>query len=246
MSRVEDKIFYQIQKYNTSKEAWDALKNLYGKVTKEDIYKIEDELVSLYPKTFDSIQHFIIRVKELRTNIDDCGSPNKDDNLIYLIHNKLPSEYSTFVSSYNTSKTTLGFAYQKVTFDRYAQLLEEEEHKLKSMGILQSSKSKALVANNEGSQNSACQTSNKGKGKKKKWKNNTQEDTKKATQPSNQQGKSSSNSNKKGDTNKEKKKCAYRKKLGHEEHKCYNKKIDELTIIMKKHNVPLPNSYKEK
>ena len=30
---VEDKILYQIIKYNTSKETWDALKNLYGKMT---------------------------------------------------------------------------------------------------------------------------------------------------------------------------------------------------------------------
>lgn len=109
------------------------------------------------------------------------------------------------------------------------------------MGILNSPKSKALVANNEGSE-----TSNKGKGKNKKWKNNKSEDAEKTTPQSNQQGKSSSNSNKKGDNNKDKKKCAYCKKLGHEEHECYHKKIHELMSIMKKHNVPLPNAYKEK
>ena len=49
------------------------------------------------------------------------------------------------------------------------------------MRILKSPKSKALVANNEGSQNSAGQTSNKGKGKHKKWINNTQEDIEKTT-----------------------------------------------------------------
>ena len=64
----------------------------------------------------------------------------------------------------------------------------------------------------------------------------------KKTPQSNQQGKSSSNSNKKGDNNKEKKKCAYCKKSGHEEHECYLKKIDELTNIIEKHNVPLPNA----
>ena len=31
-----------------------------------------------------------------------------------------------------------------------------------------------------------------------------------------------------------------------DEHQCYHKKIDELKNIMKKHNVPLPNAYKEK
>ena len=34
--------------------------------------------------------------------------------------------------------------------------------------------------------------------------------------------------------------------MGHEEHECYLKKIDELTHIMKQHNVSLPNAYKDK
>ena len=52
---VDDKIIYPIQKSSTSKEAWDTLKNLYDKVSEEDVFKIEDELVSLDPKSFDSI-----------------------------------------------------------------------------------------------------------------------------------------------------------------------------------------------
>ena len=110
---VDDKIMYEIQKSSTSKQAWDTLKNLYDKVSEEVVFKIEYELVSLDPKSFDSIQDFIIKVNELRTNLTDCGNPIKDDRLIYLIHNKLSSEYSTFVSSYNTSKTTLGSTYKK-------------------------------------------------------------------------------------------------------------------------------------
>ena len=97
------------------------------------------------------------------------------------------------------------------------------------MGILTSPKSKALVANNEGSSNSVGQSSNKGKGKNQKCKNNKLEDAEKTTPQSIQQGKSSSNSNTKRDKNKEKKKCAYCKKLDHEEHECYHKNIDELT-----------------
>ena len=52
---VDDKILYHIIKYDTSNETWDAIKRLYGKVTKEDVYKIEDELISLDPKNFYSI-----------------------------------------------------------------------------------------------------------------------------------------------------------------------------------------------
>ncbi len=155
-------------------------KAFYGKVSKEDVFKIEDELVSLDPKSYDSIQDFIIKVNELRTKLTNCGSSIKDDRLIYLIHNKLPSEYSTFVSSFNTSKTTLGSAYKKVTFDEYAKLLDDEEKKLKSMGILKTPQCKSLVANNEGSQNLAGQSSNKGKGKK-KWKKDKSKDAEKTT-----------------------------------------------------------------
>ena len=158
----------------------------------------------------------------------------------------MPLEYSTFVSSFNTTKATLGASYNKITFDDYAQLLEDEQAKLITLGILKSSKSNALVANNESSKNSTSESSNKGKGKKKKWKDNKQGDTKNSSPKSNQQkGKSSSNTNKKGDNNQEKKKCAYCKRTGHDEHQCYHKKIDELKNIMK-HNVPFPNSYKEK
>ena len=162
---IDDKIMYQIKKCSTSKEAWDTLKNLNDKVSDEDVFKIEDELISLDPKSFDSIQDFIIKVNELRMKLIDCGNPIKDGRLIYNIHNKLPSEYSTFVSSYNTLTTTLGSAYKKVSFEEYAKLLDEEEQKLKTMGILTSPKSKALVANNEGSSNSTSQSSNTSKGK---------------------------------------------------------------------------------
>ena len=87
-------------------------------------------------------------MNELTKEITNYGNPIKDDRLIYFIHNNLPSKYSTFFSSYNTSKTALGSTYQKVSFDEYVDLLDREENKLISMRILNSPKSKALVTNN--------------------------------------------------------------------------------------------------
>ena len=52
---VDDKIMYQIHKSNTFKQAWDTLKNLYDKVFEEDFFKLEDELISLDPKSFDYV-----------------------------------------------------------------------------------------------------------------------------------------------------------------------------------------------
>ena len=92
------------------------------------------------------------------------------------------------------------------------------------MEILKSSKSKALVANNESSKNPISESLNKGKGKKKKRKDNKQGDTEKSPPKSNKKrGKYSPNTNKKGDNNQEKKKCTYCKRIGHDKHQCYHK-----------------------
>ena len=76
---VDDKIMYQIKKCTTSKEAWDTLESPYGKVSEEDVFKIEDEFVSLDPKSYDSMQDFIIKVNELRMKLTDIGNSIKDD-----------------------------------------------------------------------------------------------------------------------------------------------------------------------
>lgn len=52
---VDDKIMYQIKKCTTSKKSWDTLESLYGKVSEEDVFKIEDKLVCLDPMSYDSI-----------------------------------------------------------------------------------------------------------------------------------------------------------------------------------------------
>ena len=70
----------------------------------------------------------------------------------------LPPEYATFVSSFNTHKLTMVSAYIKPSFKKFAKMLVSENDNLVGMGILKTSKSKALVAN-EG--NSSGKNSNK-------------------------------------------------------------------------------------
>ena len=44
-----------------SKEAWDKLEQLYGKMDEEKGFQIEDDLLLLDPKNYDTIQDFIIK-----------------------------------------------------------------------------------------------------------------------------------------------------------------------------------------
>ncbi|MDF3680888.1 hypothetical protein P3S38_28330, partial [Enterobacter hormaechei] len=66
-------IMYQIIKCTTSKEAWDTLESLYGKVSEEDVFKIEDELVSL-DRSFCLPQI----LTGLESPNKDSKSPNRD------------------------------------------------------------------------------------------------------------------------------------------------------------------------
>lgn len=122
---------------------------MYGKVDEEKGFQIEDDLLLLDPKNYDTIQHYIIKVNEYRALLKDCGIPMKDDRLIHHILKRLPSEYANFVPSFNTHKLTMGFAYQKPSFDDFVDMLIVQQSHLVDFGLLKSSKTKALVATNE-------------------------------------------------------------------------------------------------
>ena len=236
LKNISDPVKYHIRNITNPIEIWTKLEALYGIIDEDMAYTIED----MY-----------------RAQLKDCGEPIKDGKLIKHVMTHLPPEYATFVSSYNTHKLTMGSAFTKPSFESFSRILVLEHEKLVSMGILQSSKTKALVAN-EG--NSSGKKFNK---KKKRWKVEPQDDTQKSSsthqsnslhqsfstqKSSSQQGKSFSNNNKKGNNfnKREMKTCAYCKKNGHDEHECKDKKIDELLNIMRKHKIDVPNTYKDK
>ena len=98
-------------------------------------------------------------------------------------------------------------AFENLTFDGFVETLMMKQPKLIDMGLLTSSKTKALVASDDTklSQGGISYNNNK----KKKWKQKSQSKTQQSL--SSQQGNSSSNK-------KDKIFCAYCKKSNHDEH----------------------------
>ena len=81
--------------------------------------------------------------------LKDCGEPIKNAKLIKHFMTHLPPKYAPFVSSYNTHKLTMGSSFTKPSFNKFSEMLVLEHHNLVIMVILQSSKTKALVSNQE-------------------------------------------------------------------------------------------------
>ena len=86
------------------------------KVDEEKGFQIKYDLLVLDPKNFDTIKDYINKSNEFRALLKDCGNPMKDDRLIHHILKRLPSEYASFVSSYNTHGLTMRSSFQKPTF----------------------------------------------------------------------------------------------------------------------------------
>ena len=230
---VNHDLLFHIINCKESKEAWDKLKSIYGKVDEEKGFQIEDDLLLLDPNNFDMLQDYLTKVNEYRALLTDCGNPISDDRLIHHILKKLPKEYASFYSSFHTHRLTMGTAYTKPSFDSFSEILIREQSHLMDKGLLTSSKSKALVVSND------TKSTQGGKGSYNNQ--NKQQKPKSETQHTSQQG--SSSSNKKGNNNKkEQLTCAYCKKKNHDEHHCKTKRIDELENLLKKNRINVPGA----
>lgn len=90
-------------------------------------FQLENELIGLNPRYFDSIQEFFIKLKSLRLQLSKSGVQKEDSQLILSILSKLGPDLDDFASS-----------------------LTREQAKLASMGMVKpSSSSQALIASHE-------------------------------------------------------------------------------------------------
>ena len=147
LKHISDPVKYHIRKLTNPKEVWAKLEALYGIVDEDMAYTIEEKLLKLDPRNFDTIKDYLTQVENYRAQLKDCGEPIKDGKMIKHIMTHLPLEYAPFVSSFNTHKLTMGTAYVKPSFEKFLEILILQHENLVSMGILKSSKTKVLVEN---------------------------------------------------------------------------------------------------
>ena len=70
---VHEDIIFHIDNCKTVKEAWDKFSSLYIKVEKGRGFELDESLMSLDLKEFDTIQDYITKAHELRSMVKDCG-----------------------------------------------------------------------------------------------------------------------------------------------------------------------------
>ena len=69
-------------------------------------HKIENELISLSPSSFQSLQLYFSKFKALVLQLKQCGIEKKEEQLVLAILSNIGPDYSMFVSTFHATKLT--------------------------------------------------------------------------------------------------------------------------------------------
>ena len=76
---------------------WEKLVDIFGKTDEMRGHQIENELISLSPSSFESLQLYFSKFKALVLQLKQCGIEKKEEQLVLAMLSKLGPYYSVFV-----------------------------------------------------------------------------------------------------------------------------------------------------
>ena len=121
------------------------------------VHHLENDLITLNPSNFKSLNEFFTKFKNLIYQLNKCKVEKEDDQLILSSLSKLSANYSVSMSTFQSVRITTP-NWKIPTLDAFIVYLTYEHDKLIQMGIIRSSRDQALVvggpkgANDKGKQ----------------------------------------------------------------------------------------------
>ena len=100
-------ILFHTTGLKTPKEIWDQLASLFDKQDDLWIYQLENELISLNPGSYKTMNDLFTEFKHLVLQLKKFKVDKDDDQLILAILSKLGSDYSVLVFTFHTGKITI-------------------------------------------------------------------------------------------------------------------------------------------
>ena len=138
MSISQDLRFHIID-IDTPDEALEKLKKNFGIQNQIMTHQLENELLTLNPNNFSSIEYFLSKFKSLRILLEVCKVKKEDGSLIYCILSKLGPAYSIFVFAFHSTRESTisyGTTYKYPCFDSFCDSLIREQEKILHLGLI--------------------------------------------------------------------------------------------------------------
>ena len=103
---ISDDLLFHLTDLKTPKQIWDKLESLYIKHHDLRVYQLENELISLQPSNFETLNDFFTKFKHTILLLKQCNVEKEDYQLILTILSKIRVDYSVFVSTFHARKLT--------------------------------------------------------------------------------------------------------------------------------------------
>ena len=97
---ISKDLLFHLLRLKTPKYIWDQLESLYGKQDDLRVYQVENELMSLQPGNFETLNDFFTKFKHIVLLLQQFKVKKEDDHLILAILSKLGADYSVFFSTF--------------------------------------------------------------------------------------------------------------------------------------------------
>ena len=75
-------LLFHLDGLTSPNEVWEKLVEIFGKTDEMRGHQIENELISLSPNSFESLQLYFSKFKALVLQLKQCGIEKKDDHLV--------------------------------------------------------------------------------------------------------------------------------------------------------------------
>ena len=99
-------LLFHLDELTSPNEVWEKLVEIFHKVDEMRGHQIKNELISLSPNSFESLQLYLSKFKTLVLQLKQCGIEKKDDQLVLAILSNLSPDYSVFFFTFYATKLT--------------------------------------------------------------------------------------------------------------------------------------------
>ena len=120
-------------------KAWKKLNKNFGIKNEIWTFQFENELLTLDPSNFPSIEDYLSKFKTLKLLLESCNVSKEEDPLIYDILAKLPPAYLVFVSTFHSTREALlnvGQMYKTPSLDTLCDSLVREQENSYTLALL--------------------------------------------------------------------------------------------------------------
>ena len=132
-------LLFHIDGLTSANEVWEKLVEIFGKANEMRGHQIENDLISLSPSRFESLQLYFSKFKVLVLQLKHRGIQKKEEKIVLAILSNIGPHYLVFFSTFHSTKL-IARSWKIPKLSDFMESLTQEQDKLVMMSTIKPSK----------------------------------------------------------------------------------------------------------